>query len=86
VLDPDVRRVFDGTPIRDPRVALSIAPADNPYAPFLVRGRVVERLDGEAAWELVDRLAVKYTGAPYPRDQKRVIFVIHPERQSVGVG
>jgi PPOX class probable F420-dependent enzyme len=127
VLDPDVRRVLDGTPIahlatvlpdgsphtvplwvgtsgdrivfltgpasrkarnlrRDPRVALSIAPADNPYAPVLVRGRVVERLDGEEAWEVVDRLAVKYTGAPYSRDQERVVFVIEPERQSVGVG
>ena len=32
---------------RDPRMALSIAPADNPFQPVVVRGRVEEWLDGE---------------------------------------
>jgi PPOX class probable F420-dependent enzyme len=126
MLDPDVRRVLDGTSIahlatvlpdgsphttpvyvgaygdrivfftgpgslkarnlrRDPRMALSIAPADNPFQPVVVRGRVEEWLDGDAAWEIVDQLATKYTGAPYPRDQERVVAVIEPERQTVGV-
>jgi PPOX class probable F420-dependent enzyme len=71
---------------RDPRVALSIAPADNPFEPVTLRGRVVEWLEGDAAWAIVDRLSAKYTGAPYPRGQERVVLVIEPERQTVGVG
>jgi hypothetical protein len=38
---------------RDPRMALSIAPIDNPFTPVLVRGRVVEWLEGDAAWEII---------------------------------
>jgi PPOX class probable F420-dependent enzyme len=70
---------------RDPRVALSIAPEDDPFQPVTLRGRVVEWLEGDAAWEIVDRVATKYTGAPYPRGQERIVLVIEPERQHVGV-
>jgi len=70
---------------RDPRVALSIAPADNPFEPVAVRGRVVEWLDGDEAWEIIDGLAVKYTGSPYPRELERVVCVIEPDRQTVGL-
>ncbi|MFI9485626.1 TIGR03618 family F420-dependent PPOX class oxidoreductase [Promicromonospora sp. NPDC052451] len=127
MLEPDVRRVLDGTSIahvatvlpdgsphaapvfvgthgdrivfftgptmrkarnlrRDPRVALSIAPVDNPFEPVVVRGRVVEWLDGEAGWAIVDRLARKYTGQPYSREHERIVAVIEPERQNVGIG
>jgi len=71
---------------RDPRVALSIAPADNPFTPVVVRGRVVEWIEGDAAWEIIDRLVTKYTDESYPREQERVVAVIEPERQTVGVG
>ena len=71
---------------RDPRVALSIAPVDNPFEPVVVRGRVVEWLEGDAAWEIVDELARKYTGAPYPREEERIVLAIEAERQIVGVG
>jgi PPOX class probable F420-dependent enzyme len=125
MLDPDVRRVLDGTPIahlasvlpdgaphsvpvwigtdgdhvviltgpdsrkarnlrRDPRVALSLTPADDPFQPVLVRGRVVEWVEGDAAWEIIDRIAAKYIGAPYSRDLERVVALIEPDRQSVG--
>jgi PPOX class probable F420-dependent enzyme len=127
MLDPEVRRVLDGTPIahlatvlpdgaphtvplwigvhddkivfltgpgsrkarnlrRDPRVALSVIPADNPFQPVIVRGRVTEWLDGDAAWEIIDQISAKYTGAPYSREQERVVAVIEPERQTVGIG
>ena len=127
MLDPDVRRVLDGTSIahlatvlpdgsphttpvyvgadgdrivfftgpdkrkarnlrRDPRLALSIAPVDNPFQPVVIRGRVVEWIEGDAAWQIVDQLSAKYTGAPYPRGQERVVAVIEPGRQSVGIG
>ncbi|RAY11526.1 PPOX class F420-dependent oxidoreductase [Actinomadura craniellae] len=127
MLDPDVRRVLDGTPIahlasvlpdgaphtvpvwigthgdhvvfltgphsrkarnlrRDPRIALSLTPADDPLQPIVIRGRVVEWLAGDAAWTIIDRLSTKYIDQPYPRDEERVVAVIEPERQTVGVG
>jgi PPOX class probable F420-dependent enzyme len=127
MLDPDVRRVLDGTSIahlatvlpdgsphavpvwvgtygdrivfltgpgkrkarnlrRDPRMALSIAPADNPFNPVAIRGRVVEWLEGDVAWEIIDQLSMKYTGSPYSRGQERVVAVIESERQTVGIG
>ena len=70
---------------RDPRVALSIAPVDDPFSPVVVRGRVVEWIAGDGAWPIVDEVAQKYIGAPYPRDEARVVVVIEPERQIVGV-
>ncbi|MET8157662.1 PPOX class F420-dependent oxidoreductase [Sphaerisporangium sp. NPDC005289] len=119
MLDPEVRRVLDGTSIahlasvlpdgaphsvplwvgthgdhvvimtgpgsrkarnlrRDPRVALSLTPPDDPFRPVIIRGRVVEWLEGDAAWTVVDRLADKYIGRPYPRDEERVVAVIEP--------
>jgi PPOX class probable F420-dependent enzyme len=71
---------------RDPRVALSLTPADNPFQPIVVRGRVVEWIEGEACWEIVDQIATKYTGSAYPRGEERIVAVIEPERQTVGVG
>jgi PPOX class probable F420-dependent enzyme len=70
---------------RDPRVALSLAPVDNPYEPVIVRGRVVEWIDGDAGWELVDQIAQKYIGRPYGRDVERVVGVIQVDHQTVGV-
>jgi hypothetical protein len=48
--------------------------------------RVVEWLEGDAAWEIIDQLSTRYTGQPYPRGQERVVAVIEPERHSVGIG
>ena len=71
---------------RDPRVALSLAAADDPFTPVIVRGRVVEWLAGDAAWEIVDRLAKRYIGQPYPREQERVVALIEPSVQRIGMG
>jgi PPOX class probable F420-dependent enzyme len=71
---------------RDPRIALSVTPADNPFQPVVVRGRVVEWLEGDAAWTIVDQLAAKYIGQAYPRDDERVVAIIEPDTQTVGVG
>lgn len=70
---------------RDPRVALSLAPVDNPYEPVIVRGRVVEWIDGDEGWALVDQIAMKYIGRPYSRDLARVVGVIEPDHQTVGI-
>lgn len=125
MIDPDVRRVLDGTsfahlasvlpdgaphsvPVwigthgdhiafltgphtlkarnlrRDPRVALSLTPADNPFQPTIIRGRVVGWLEGDAAWEVIDRISTKYIGRPYSRDEERVVALIEPDRQIAG--
>ena len=67
---------------RDPRVAISLTEAGNPFEPVILRGRVVEWLDGDAGWEIVDRIATKYIGQPYPRDEERVVLLIEPDRRS----
>ena len=71
---------------RDPRVALSVAPAGDAFTPVVLRGRVVRWIEGEAAWELVDRIAVAYTGLPYDRRLTRVVALIEVEHQTVGIG
>src|SRR4051794_1935407 len=47
---------------RDSRVALSITQADRPLTSAVIRGRVSERLEGDAAWAIVDRMSQKYEG------------------------
>jgi PPOX class probable F420-dependent enzyme len=71
---------------RDPRVALSLVPADDLYRPVILRGEVVEWLEGAAAWEIIDRIATKYSGAAYPRDRELIVALIEPGWQRVGVG
>ena len=71
---------------RDPRVALSLAPPDDPFTPVIVRGQVVEWLEGDAAWEVIDRIATRYTGQPYPRGEERIVALIEPSVQRVGIG
>lgn len=61
---------------RDPRLALSVAPADNPFTPVALRGRVTDWITGDAAWTVIDRLVAKYTDIPYPRDEERQVAVI----------
>lgn len=68
----------------DPRLALSMTPADNHFQPVAIRGRVVEWLDGDAAWTIIDRIARKYTDAPYSRDQHRMVALIEPDHQRIG--
>ena len=61
---------------RDPRVAISLTPPDNPFQPVILRGRVVEGLAGNEGWEIVDRIARKYIGGSYSRDEERVVMLI----------
>jgi len=70
---------------RDPRVAISLTPADNPFQPVIIRGTVVEWVDGDAGWEIIDRISKKYTGGPYTREQERHVALIQPESQQVGM-
>ena len=66
---------------RDPRVAVAILDADNPYEQVTIRGRVVE-FAHEGAIEHIDSLARKYVGTDVftERDlnDQRVIVKIAP--------
>jgi PPOX class probable F420-dependent enzyme len=63
----------------DPRVAISIIDHERPFAMALVRGRVADRVDGDRAWTIIDRLSEKYLGQPYPMRTDRVVYLIEPE-------
>jgi PPOX class probable F420-dependent enzyme len=68
---------------RDPRVAVNVADADQPFSYYAVRGRVVNVTD-EGGAEHIEKLAQRYLGTPYPwfggRDQVRLIVTIEAER------
>jgi PPOX class probable F420-dependent enzyme len=64
---------------RDPRVAISIIDVNQPYASALIRGRVVERVDGDRAWMIIDRISQKYTGQPYQPRTDRIVLIIRPD-------
>lgn len=70
---------------RDPRVAISLTPPDNPFSPIVLRGRVVEWLSGDEGWAVVDALADKYIHAPYDRTQERVVAVIALDHARMGM-
>jgi PPOX class probable F420-dependent enzyme len=61
---------------RDPRVAISITRHDDPFTMAEVRGRVGERLEGDAALAVIDRLSHKYIGQPYPLRSGRVVYLL----------
>jgi PPOX class probable F420-dependent enzyme len=63
----------------DPRVAISITENDRPNAMAHIRGRVVEVVEGDAAWTIIDRLSDKYLGMPYPLRTDRVVYLIEPD-------
>ena len=66
---------------RDPRVALSVVDAEDPYREAQLRGRVVERRP-DPALAFMDVISHKYTGKPFPfRDpQGRVALVIEVDK------
>jgi PPOX class probable F420-dependent enzyme len=63
----------------DPRVAISVTDRGNPYVMALLRGRVTARLDGDPAWDIIDRLSRTYTGQPYPLRTDRVVFLVEAD-------
>jgi len=67
---------------RDPRVAISIVDRANPYLSGRVRGRVAAVLEGEEALAVIDRLSIRYTGAPFPM-RSGIVFQVEPERSAL---
>jgi len=71
---------------RDPRVAISITDRNQPHTAAVVRGRVTERIEGDPAWVIIDRLSHKYVGEPYsprgvrtPRRWMDGVFLLNVE-------
>ena len=65
---------------RDPRVALSVTDAANPYDQLLIRGNVVEVRD-DSDLETLDAMAHQYLNGPFPRRKwpSRAVYVIEPD-------
>jgi PPOX class probable F420-dependent enzyme len=63
----------------DLRLAMSLVDRDNPYRTGMLRGRLVERIEGPAGAAIVDRISHKYTGKPfpYPSELAFVVEVTH---------
>jgi PPOX class probable F420-dependent enzyme len=78
ITDPD--SVKGRNLARDPRISLSITAHDRPNTMAHVRGRVVGTVEGDAGWQIIDRLANEYLGVDYPLREGRVAFLIEPER------
>ena len=66
---------------RDPRLGLSVVDHENPYCSARVRGHVAATIEGDEALAIIDRLARKYTGEPFPLRTGRV-YVVEAERVS----
>jgi PPOX class probable F420-dependent enzyme len=64
---------------RDPRVAISITDHESPYRTARIRGRLAETIEGDAALEVIDRLANRYTGKRFPM-RSGVVFLVEPEK------
>ena len=45
-------------------MAISLIDVDQPFLSVLIRGQVVELVDGDRAWEIIDRISQKYIGQP----------------------
>ena len=72
---------------RDGRLAISLTAAENPFHMAYLRGHVAERVEGDEAWAIIDRLSTKYVGGPYPRGEERIVYrvaVDHAVGQSFG--
>lgn len=66
----------------DPRIAISITDRQNPHSMAQIRGRVVQRVEGDDAWRIIDRMSNKYLGMPYPERSDRVVFLVEPTHAS----
>lgn len=64
---------------RDPRIAMSITDRAQPNSMAHIRGRVCERVEGDRAWTIIDRMSQRYLGGPYPLREDRIVYLIEPQ-------
>jgi len=73
---------------RDPRVAVLVLDRSDGFRWMQVRGRVIDVIGGEEAWQHINLLAQKYMGRAYsgPNDGSRTILKIEPDHVSFANG
>jgi PPOX class probable F420-dependent enzyme len=75
-------RVKERNMRRDPQIAIAVVDRDDDYARVLIRGRVVDMIEGEEADRQIDRLSEKYTGTDeyqgHRPGESRVKVVVEP--------
>jgi PPOX class probable F420-dependent enzyme len=67
---------------RDGRIAISVCDANNPYLSVIIRGRVVQELEGDEAVAVMDRMSNRYVGQDYPL-RTAIVLLIEPQRVRV---
>ena len=55
------------------------APHSVPMWVGLEGDRVAERVEGDEAWQIIDRMSHKYIGQDYPLRADRIVLFIEPE-------
>jgi PPOX class probable F420-dependent enzyme len=86
LLNTEVHRTKFKAVERDPRVAVTVWPRDDPYRYAEVRGSVVDVVRGPEARAHIDALSRKYRGRDFdPANirSERVILRVAPEQQRV---
>ena len=61
---------------RDGRIAICVIDRDQPTRYVQIRGRVIEVVGGEEAWQHINKLSQKYSGRDYPNQQERLKVTI----------
>lgn len=81
VIGTSARTIKARNAAHDPRVALSIVDRDNPYEEVQLRGVVVDH-EPDPDLEVMDRIARKYTGEPFPfrSGHERVTLIVDVEQ------
>lgn len=64
---------------RDGRVAVSVCDERNPYRAAVIRGHVVEELQGNEAVAIMDRMSNRYVGSDFPM-RSAIVSLIEPDR------
>jgi PPOX class probable F420-dependent enzyme len=82
LLNTEVHRRKYKNVLENPLVVVTVIDSESAYHYVEVRGRVVAEVRGPEARAHIDRLAEKYTGAPYAPEvqSERVILKVAPTR------
>jgi PPOX class probable F420-dependent enzyme len=67
---------------RDGRIAVCVIDRDQPARYVQIRGRVIDVLGGDEAWQHINKLSQKYSGRDYPQQQERLKVIIEASHVS----
>ena len=77
-LEAGVRELLEGAPLAH---VATLMPDGSPHSVARVRrGRGRSRREGPDAFRVIDRISEKYTGAPHPVRDDRVLFLVESDR------